>query len=160
MSNWGLPQPPIISATDIYPPPSLHPHQPLCSNWLKQDWMQHLFFIVVGVLYGLTNVCAGHPFDTIKTKMQAQTGFESQGMFRSFIKTLKADGIRGLYRSVAFLHFTSYLYGCVWLICILFHGRMQHGDSKGNCPPQILKVEMLLLSNSNSNSISSRAKYE
>eukprot|EP00794_Sanderia_malayensis_P016179 gene16179-17805_t len=52
----------------------------------------------VGVLYGVTNVCAGHPFDTIKTKMQAQTGFESQGMFRSFVKTLKADGIRGLYR--------------------------------------------------------------
>ncbi|XP_065068972.1 mitochondrial substrate carrier family protein S-like [Rhopilema esculentum] len=52
----------------------------------------------VGVLYGVTNVCAGHPFDTIKTKMQAQTGFENQGMFKSFIKTLRTDGIRGLYR--------------------------------------------------------------
>ena len=48
----------------------------------------------------MTNVCAGHPFDTIKTKMQAQTGFENQGMFKSFIRTLKADGIRGLYRFV------------------------------------------------------------
>lgn len=40
----------------------------------------------------------GHPFDTIKTKMQAQPGFEKQGMFRSFGKTLKSEGIRGLYR--------------------------------------------------------------
>ena len=41
---------------------------------------------------------AGHPFDTIKTKMQAQPGFENQGMFKSFGKTLRAEGIRGLYR--------------------------------------------------------------
>ena len=52
----------------------------------------------VGVLYGVTNVCAGHPFDTIKTKMQAQAGYEKQSMVRSFVRTLKADGIRGLYR--------------------------------------------------------------
>lgn len=52
----------------------------------------------MGVLYGTTNVIAGHPFDTIKTKMQAQPGFESEGMFKSFGKTLRAEGLRGLYR--------------------------------------------------------------
>ena len=60
-----------------------------------------MFFLYtkqVGILYGTTNVMAGHPFDTIKTKMQAQPGFENQGMFKSFGKTLRAEGIRGLYR--------------------------------------------------------------
>ena len=52
----------------------------------------------VGVLYGTTSVAVGHPFDTIKTKMQAQRGFESEGMVRSFVKTVKTQGIRGLYR--------------------------------------------------------------
>ena len=52
----------------------------------------------VGVLYGTTSVAVGHPFDTIKTKMQAQRGFESEGMVRSFVKTVKTRGIRGLYR--------------------------------------------------------------
>lgn len=54
----------------------------------------------VGVLYGLTNVVVGHPFDTIKTKMQGQVGFESSSMVQTFWKTLKTQGIRGLYRQV------------------------------------------------------------
>ncbi len=52
----------------------------------------------VGVLYGTTSVAVGHPFDTIKTKMQAQSGFESQNMFKSFAKTVREQGLRGLYR--------------------------------------------------------------
>ena len=52
----------------------------------------------VGVLYGTTSVAVGHPFDTIKTKMQAQRGFETEGMIKSFVKTVKTQGIRGLYR--------------------------------------------------------------
>lgn len=52
----------------------------------------------VGVLYGTTSVAVGHPFDTIKTKMQAQKGYESRNMFRSFTTTLQTQGIRGLYR--------------------------------------------------------------
>jgi len=64
------------------------------ANWLREG----MIGLGVGVLYGTSNVMAGHPFDTIKTKMQAQSGFESQGMIQSFMKTLRAEGIRGLYR--------------------------------------------------------------
>ena len=52
----------------------------------------------VGVMYGTTSVCVGHPFDTIKTKMQAQRGYETGSMFRSFSKTVREQGVRGLYR--------------------------------------------------------------
>ena len=52
----------------------------------------------MGVLYGTTSVMVGHPFDTVKTKMQAQRGFESRNMLRTFTKTLQDQGIRGLYR--------------------------------------------------------------
>ncbi|VDI47570.1 solute carrier family 25 (mitochondrial carnitine/acylcarnitine transporter), member 20/29 [Mytilus galloprovincialis] len=55
-------------------------------------------FFVVGVLYGVTNVCVGHPFDTIKTKMQAQAGFEKSNMFQTLAKTLRTQGVIGLYR--------------------------------------------------------------
>lgn len=64
----------------------------------KQWYKEGAIGLGVGVLYGVTNVMAGHPFDTIKTKMQAQVGFENQGMIRSFMKTFKAEGIVGLYR--------------------------------------------------------------
>ncbi|RMX53075.1 hypothetical protein pdam_00024143, partial [Pocillopora damicornis] len=58
-------------------------------------------------LNGTTSVAVGHPFDTIKTKMQAQHGFETEGMFKSFAKTVKSQGMRGLYRYImykSFLH--------------------------------------------------------
>lgn len=64
--------------------------------------------ILVGVLYGTTSVAVGHPFDTIKTKMQAQRGFETEGMIKSFVKTVKTQGIRGLYRLVD-IPFVCYL---------------------------------------------------
>ena len=58
--------------------------------------MMIYFSFLVGVPYGTTNVMAGHPFDTIKIKMQAQPGFENQGMIKSYGKTLRMDGIKGL----------------------------------------------------------------
>lgn len=61
-------------------------------------WKEGLIGLGVGVLYGTTNVAVGHPFDTIKTKMQAQSGFENRTMYRTFIKTLQDQGIKGLYR--------------------------------------------------------------
>ena len=61
-------------------------------------WKEGFIGLGVGVLYGTTSVAVGHPFDTIKTKMQAQRGFETTNMFRSFVATVKSQGIRGLYR--------------------------------------------------------------
>ena len=49
-------------------------------------------------MYGTTSVAVGHPIDTVKTKMQAQRGFESGGMIRTLATTLKTQGVRGLYR--------------------------------------------------------------
>jgi hypothetical protein len=59
-----------------------------------------LLMFVVGVLYGVTSVCVGHPFDTLKTKMQAQVGFEKTNMFQTLFKTLRTQGVIGLYRYV------------------------------------------------------------
>ena len=61
-------------------------------------WKEGLITLGTGVLYGGTSVLVGHPFDTIKTKMQVQTGFENRTMMRSFVKTVKDLGLRGLYR--------------------------------------------------------------
>jgi solute carrier family 25 carnitine/acylcarnitine transporter 20/29 len=61
-------------------------------------WREGLIGLGVGVLYGTTSVLVGHPFDTVKTKMQAQVGFEKSNMFQSFTRTVREQGIRGLYR--------------------------------------------------------------
>jgi solute carrier family 25 carnitine/acylcarnitine transporter 20/29 len=69
-------------------------HNERRTHWFKEG----LIGLGVGILYGTTNIAVGHPFDTIKTKMQAQVGFEKTNMFQSFAKTLRSQGIRGLYR--------------------------------------------------------------
>lgn len=37
------------------------------ASWQKEG----MFTLITGFLYGATNTMVGHPFDTIKTKMQA-----------------------------------------------------------------------------------------
>ncbi|XP_023218089.1 mitochondrial ornithine transporter 1-like isoform X2 [Centruroides sculpturatus] len=69
-------------------------HNELRTHWFKEG----VIALGAGVLYGLTNVAVGHPFDTIKTKMQAQSGFEKTGMVQTFTKVFKSQGIVGLYR--------------------------------------------------------------
>jgi len=79
-------------------------------NEKRIHWIQEgLIGLGVGVLYGTTSVAVGHPFDTIKTKMQAQKGFEHEGMIRTFARTVKAQGIRGLYKLV-FLKYSNVSY--------------------------------------------------
>ncbi len=56
---------------------------------------------VSGLSYGITSVLVGHPLDTIKNKMQAQEGYEARNAVNSFFKTLRTQGIPGLYRGAA-----------------------------------------------------------
>ena len=51
-----------------------------------------------GVTYGATSVLIGHPIDTIKNKMQAQEGYEARNAVNSLLKTLRTQGVVGLYR--------------------------------------------------------------
>ena len=68
-------------------------------NEKRAHWVREGFLSTgAGVLYGLTSVAVGHPLDTIKTKMQAQTGFEKTSMTKSFTQVLKTQGLKGLYR--------------------------------------------------------------
>lgn len=74
-------------------------HDPMTHSERRTTWWKEgLITLGTGFLYGGTSVLVGHPFDTIKTKMQVQTGFEQRTMVRSFVKTVQDLGLRGLYR--------------------------------------------------------------
>ena len=51
----------------------------------------------VGALYGATNTLVGHPADTIKTKMQAQTTFGNASVRDTVRMIYNAHGLRGFY---------------------------------------------------------------
>jgi solute carrier family 25 carnitine/acylcarnitine transporter 20/29 len=70
-------------------------HNEKRGHWLKEGAIG----LSTGILYGMTSVAVGHPFDTIKTKMQAQSGYlEGGGTFSALAKIWRAEGMKGLYR--------------------------------------------------------------
>ena len=104
-------------------------HNEKRTHWVKEGGIG----LATGILFGLTNVVVGHviviffiklqikhpinlshlyqPFDTIKTKMQAQKGYENLNMIKSFIHVFKTQGITGFYR------YSS----CLFLLLISFN---------------------------------------
>eukprot|EP01138_Halocafeteria_seosinensis_P007857 gb/GECG01008027.1/.p1 GENE.gb/GECG01008027.1/~~gb/GECG01008027.1/.p1 ORF type:complete len:321 (+),score=19.60 gb/GECG01008027.1/:1-963(+) len=53
-----------------------------------------------GILYGVTSPLVGHPIDTVKTKMQAQTTYVKGGSIRTLVKVVKTEGFLALYRGL------------------------------------------------------------
>jgi solute carrier family 25 (mitochondrial carnitine/acylcarnitine transporter), member 20/29 len=51
-----------------------------------------------GVVFGLVSPVVGHPFDTIKTKMQAETAHQSSSVTKTVQHVWRHQGIRGFYR--------------------------------------------------------------
>ena len=55
-----------------------------------------------GGIGGVAAVLVGHPFDLIKVRMQTGTvGSTDAGVFGALSKTLRSEGVRGLYRGVS-----------------------------------------------------------
>ena len=92
-------------------------HNEKRAHWLKEGAIG----TGIGIIYGVTVVASAHvtktlifikelgffdnlfsalikPWDTIKTKMQAQVGFENSSMMNTLVRVVKTDGIKGLYR--------------------------------------------------------------
>ena len=70
--------------------------------WYKEGGLT----LLTGTLFGATSVLVGHPFDTIKTKMQAQAShMVSEQSKPKYLETVyrvvNSEGITGLYRGWA-----------------------------------------------------------
>lgn len=62
--------------------------------------------LLTGTLFGATSVIVGHPFDTVKTKMQAQsshmaTEMKTPSYFETIGRVMKHEGPAGFYRGWA-----------------------------------------------------------
>ena len=67
----------------------------------RLTWQKEFAYAsLCGFLFGGTATAVGHPFDTVKTKMQAQT--ENMGLKEGYVKTIKdvmrREGPIGFYR--------------------------------------------------------------
>lgn len=53
---------------------------------------------VAGVFSGITKLSVGHPFDTIKVRLQTTSNAHFHGPLDCVTQTLKKEGLRGLYK--------------------------------------------------------------
>jgi solute carrier family 25 (mitochondrial citrate transporter), member 1 len=63
----------------------------------------HLKHLVSGGLTGAIECCITYPTEFIKTKMQLNPEYAKMGVIGSFKDTVKADGVKGLYRGLSVL---------------------------------------------------------
>eukprot|EP00039_Didymoeca_costata_P030029 m.27600 g.27600 ORF g.27600 m.27600 type:complete len:168 (+) comp7911_c0_seq3:125-628(+) len=57
---------------------------------------------IAGYASGVSLVLAGHPFDTIKVRMQSEgTGGRFRGVWHCLSSTVRNEGFRGLYKGMA-----------------------------------------------------------
>jgi len=66
-------------------------------SFLQIVWPKLRHFIA-GSASGVALVLAGHPFDTIKVRLQTEQTGKFKGPIHCFLKTLREEGIRGLYK--------------------------------------------------------------
>ena len=62
--------------------------------------MESVYGSLSGLAFGLVSPLASPPFDTLKTKMQAEARYARQGMGAVATRVLRADGAAGLYRGI------------------------------------------------------------
>jgi hypothetical protein len=71
-------------------------------NEKRTDWWKEgVIGAIIGIQYGVIQASVGHPFDTIKTKMQVQEDFKKLKFAESIKKVYKKEGIVGFYRGAA-----------------------------------------------------------
>ena len=64
---------------------------------------------VSGTIAGIAITLVGHPFDTMKVRLQTQPAGKPlyKGLLDCFVKTLKNEGVGGLYKGVGRLSFKT-----------------------------------------------------
>ena len=62
--------------------------------------MESVYGSLSGLAFGLVSPLASQPFDTLKTKMQAEARYARQGMGAVATQVLRTDGAAGLYRGI------------------------------------------------------------
>lgn len=76
-------------------PPAPRPIEP---NTERQKPPKHHRAFVAGVFSGIAKLSVGHPFDTVKVRLQTTQKAQFRGPWDCVVKTLQKEGLAGLYK--------------------------------------------------------------
>ncbi|CAP72818.1 uncharacterized protein PODANS_2_2480 [Podospora anserina S mat+] len=89
-----LPAPPPNPELPLQPVPSTSPPPPQ----QQQASAKHYKGFVAGVFSGIAKLAVGHPFDTIKVRLQTSSSTRFSGPLACLTSTIRNEGIFGLYK--------------------------------------------------------------
>jgi solute carrier family 25 carnitine/acylcarnitine transporter 20/29 len=61
-------------------------------------WKEGIAGLFSGIMYGSSNAIVGHPFDTIKTKMQVLDSYKNSKVLQSIKHLYTNEGVKGFYK--------------------------------------------------------------
>ena len=94
-------------------------------------WKEAIFGLITGMQFGITIVIVGQPFDTVKTKMQAQEEYKSKSFLQSINSIYKQEGLKGFYRGGTSIVLGSSLFRSAQLsIFEAIHSRFDRNNLK------------------------------
>ncbi|KAL3427133.1 mitochondrial substrate carrier family protein l [Phlyctema vagabunda] len=64
----------------------------------KEKGAQNYKGFVAGVFSGVSKLSVGHPFDTIKVRLQTSTSTQFSGPVQCLLQTVRKEGVKGLYK--------------------------------------------------------------
>lgn len=76
-------------------PLSKTPNQALASARAPSDAYKGF---IAGAFSGITKLCVGHPFDTIKVRLQTSNNAQFNGPLQCLAQTVRNEGVKGLYK--------------------------------------------------------------
>lgn len=93
-------------------------------------WKEGMLSCFTGGLFGATNTLVGHPFDTVKTKMQAQSQHMGKVSYLNVINTLvKTEGYSGFYKGALAAGSGSIVYRATgFSVFELFFTKWEHNE--------------------------------
>ncbi|KAF8545262.1 mitochondrial carrier domain-containing protein [Trichophaea hybrida] len=89
---------------------------------------------VAGVFSGVSKLAVGHPFDTIKVRLQTSPPDRFKGPLDCLLKTLRNEGFRGVYKGatpplVGWMFMDSVMLGSLSNYCALLKTHVYHGEN-------------------------------
>ncbi|KXJ91090.1 mitochondrial carrier domain-containing protein [Microdochium bolleyi] len=99
-----IPQTPPVSATSLpRPPPAGNSNMSSTSSTPETKptaagGSQNYKGFVAGVFSGIAKLTVGHPFDTIKVRLQTTDSTRFSGPLQCVAQTIRNEGVRGLYK--------------------------------------------------------------
>jgi solute carrier family 25 carnitine/acylcarnitine transporter 20/29 len=114
-------------------------HNEKRDSWLKEG----LAGLVSGIMYGSSNAIVGHPFDTIKTKMQVLKEYKNSKMIQSFNRLYTHEGVKGFYKGCTPALIASSIYrGVQFATFEALYTKWEHNDRMRKRIPMAFGLEL------------------